>query len=465
MTRTIKRGIFVLVLLLAAVASLKAGETLRRLVGPKNVARTYIHQSTTASSSLTGYSSDSSSSDSVDNSPFETFQDVYQYVRTQYVDPITHVDRLAEGAVNGMILSLDNPLARYMKPQRANEYIAQENGAYQGVAGVYTISKVKRGPILERRLEVMDVAPGGPGAKAGLEPGDIITEIDQRWVIAYDPRLSLDTQPMAAVPQAVFDAAFKKATKKLISGITLTSAMKKLTTNRTKPLTLVVQRGAKSIKITLTPTGVQVPAVTSRWVNPTTLYVGVHQFAPDAISEVGSALDKAKGKARSIIVDLRDNPGGAITPAIDQSERGPFDAMLKFLSWFVPGGQVGYLERRSNWLDSLSVGNHDEVGTARVVVLVNKGTSNLAEFAADVLRTRLHAKLVGDRTFGQAIIQKFVRLSDGSAVVIPIGELLVSPKHNYEGVGLTPDVKVASGSSQPADVALKTAIRVASGGV
>lgn len=85
-----------------------------------------------------------------------------------------------------------------------------------------------------------------------------------------------------------------------------------------------------------------------------------------------------------------------------------------------------------------------------MAVLVNGGTSNLAELVAQTLREEVGAKLVGTRTFGDAVAQKLVPLQGGSALIVNAGKLVTAGGTDFAGRGLQPDATVAAGPDDPA---------------
>ncbi|WP_123670931.1 S41 family peptidase [Actinocorallia herbida] len=142
---------------------------------------------------------------------------------------------------------------------------------------------------------------------------------------------------------------------------------------------------------------------------------------------VGQRVREGVTGSHAVMLDLRGNPGGLLTEAVDTA------------SAFLAEGPVVTYDGNGTDPEVITV---TSPGDARipVVVLVDQGTASAAEVVAGSLRDRDRAVLVGSPTFGKGTVQEPVRLPDGSAVELTVGRYETPDGHNLEGTGVEPDV-------------------------
>jgi carboxyl-terminal processing protease len=386
--------------------------------------------------------------------PAETFREVLQYVYREYVDEVKDPAKLGQGAVRTMLSSLDDPKTRFMDPDQRKQFMAQMNGEFNGIGAVLTVVKQKKGEVDQRRLAVVSPVPGGPADKAGLRAGDIITEIDESWIIAYDPRIDLDKMQVKSGDDKEYRKAFKAAGERLKNGTTLPKALEQLTQGSGKALKLTVERpGAPTpLKLDVTTATVALEPAEYKELDATTGYLRVTQFNEKATSLVQTALDSSKGKA--LVLDLRGNAGGPVVG----KDSGSMGTALALLARLTPGGDVATLIRPGNKQEKVTV---QPAGGAKrkLVVVVNAGTSNLAEMVAASLKEKAGASIVGSATFGDAVYQKLVELQGGSAMTVTAGKLQTAAGKDLSK-GIQPDVPVQGGGPQAGDPVVQRAISV-----
>ena len=161
-------------------------------------------------------------------------------------------------------------------------------------------------------------------------------------------------------------------------------------------------------------------------------YYRVSQFTRAAVESFRAAMILAKGdRTAGIILDMRNNPGGA------------FDAALLAASFFLPqGAEVVSLEYANPTQRAAFASAESLNVTAPLVLLVNSGTAAEAEVFAAALQDNKRARVVGSRSFGRGLLATSARLSDGSVLVVPTAYYLRPSKQILQGKGLTPDVMV-----------------------
>jgi carboxyl-terminal processing protease len=447
--RPIKTTLFIAPVLLGVWASFACGQLLRRTTAPAvetRVRLSSLPESGAGTGDILGVAQQ-------DGDPARTFNEVLAYVKGEYVDRIEDDKKLGFGAVKTMLLSLDDPKTRFLDPTQRKQLLDQLNGEFPGIGAVIAVVKQKKGPIDERRLAVVAPVPGGPADKAGLRPGDIVTEIDGHWIIAYDPRLDLDQLHVASSDDPEYRKAFKVAAKKLTDGVTLPKALEQLTAKDGKTYTLTIERAGETapVKASITTATTKLDPVEYKVLHSGVGYLRVTQFNDHATEAFNAALANAKEK--SLIVDLRNNAGGPVTGR----DNGAYGSALALLSKLSPSGQIGTLIRAGNKQEPINLTG----GTAKsykISVLVNGGTSNLAELVASGLKDKAGAKIVGSSTFGDSVYQKLVELQKGSGMTITAGKILTAHGVDFTSKGLQPDVAVTGGGPQSSDAVVERAL-------
>ncbi len=441
MIRPLKFVILIAALALVVGASFAGGRQLRRVAaGP-------LHRSARLTSlrgeGISGVDLVAASDASDDSSPGETFQTVYQYIKSDYVDRVDNDAKLSNGAVKRMLLSLDDPHTRFLEPAQLKELEDQLNGTYTGIGATVTVVKEQKNGVDYRRLAVVAPAIGGPSDKAGMQPGDLITSVDGKWVIAYDPRSELDGIRNSNKSEAEKKNEVKDLAKRFTEGITLTKALDLLDAKDGKAMELTLERKGSPtpIKVKLTTATVTVDPVEFRSLGGDAAYLRVTEFSNKAAAAIPAALQQAAGKR--LVLDLRDNSGGPVSG----SEVLP-KAAQELLSQLTKGGPVGTVVRKGNTHETIDVAA-GAGWRAPIAVLVNGGTANTAELVASVLKEKAGAKLLGSHTFGDSVFEKLVTLRDGTAMTLTAGKLLTSDGQEFAGKGLQPDVAMDAGSPQP----------------
>lgn len=439
-------------------ASFAAGQHLRRVAaGP-------IERQSNRVASLPengiGGTSENATPAAQDNGvdPAETFQTVLNYVKSDYVDKIADDKKLGFGAIKTMLVSLDDPKSRFLEPEQRKQMEEQINGQFAGIGAVLSIVKQKKNSIDQRLLTITAPAPGSPADKAGLRAGDVITEVNGRWVIAYDPRLDLNQLPKET-EQKELRARFKELTQRLEDGMSLPKALDVVTANDGKKVELTIERAGSPtpIKVSVTNALTTVEPVEFRTLSGDVGYLRVTQFNEKATKAFSDALAGAKQK--SLILDLRDNAGA---PVVNQ-QTGALNSALSLLARLTKGGKIGAIVNKANKTDALTVTAVN--GTShKIVVLTNGGTANLSELVASALKEKAGATLIGDKTAGDAVFQKLIPLRDNAAMTLATGKMLTANGADFSGKGLTPDVAVPTGAPRTDnDPAVQRAISALTG--
>ncbi|MGD0277979.1 MAG: S41 family peptidase [Smithella sp.] len=343
---------------------------------------------------LLGLHNDSSASAKEKNAykDIKTFNEVFDMIRKNYVDEIDPAT-LMQGAINGMVKSLD-PHSSFMTPDLYKELEVETQGHFGGI-GIEIM-------IIKDVLTVISPIEDTPAFNAGLKPGDQIIKIDG------------------------------KSTK----NIDITEAVKKLRGPKDTKVTITIMREnmAAPKDFTLTRAIIQVKSVKVKKFEDNIGYIRIAAFQERTSDDLRKELREMSEKLnpmKGLILDLRNDPGGLLTQAIEVS-----DIFLKSGVIVSTRGRVKSMETKS-----MARNDGDKI-TCPLVVLVNEGTASAAEIVAGALQDNGRALIVGTQTFGKASVQTVIPLEDGSALKLTTARYYTPKGRSIQAEGITPDIIV-----------------------
>ena len=337
----------------------------------------------------------------------EIIGQAYEEILGSAVDPPSE-EAIARGAVKGMIQALktsDDAYAYFYSPRAYRDFQQLTTGKFSGI-GVWL--KIKN-----ERLEIVSVLPGTPALEAGLERGDVITEVDGEMLEELTPAES--------------DRAVN-----LIKGPEGTE------------VELEVERAGEQLSFQITRAEIALPSLTSRLTEDGFGYIQLLGFARDAGKQVKAEVKKLTADgAEGIILDLRDNGGGLFPEAISVA------------SVFIEEGPVVIYRDGGGEEDITYEAEGGAFEDVPLVVLVNEGTASASEIVAGALQDRDRAVVIGTQTYGKGSVQEVVPLPDDSAFKLTTAAYLTPSGRDINGTGITPDVEVKSSPAQQFDRALE----------
>ena len=261
-------------------------------------------------------------------------------------------------------------------------------------------------------LRVAQVAAGGPAEQAGVQVGDEVRSVDGRsadGLSAEDAAAALRGRPGTAV-------------------------------------VLTLAQGGSLRTLSLTRAVVAAPEVTATLVSSHVGRIVVPVFSQGVGRQVrDAARELVKQHATGLVLDLRGDPGGLLSEAVETA------------SAFLDGGAVVTYSRRDEVAQRLDAAGRGDT-TTPLVVLVDGSTASAAEVVAGALQDRGRAVVVGSRTFGKGTVQEPHRLADGSSLALTVARYTLPSGRSVEGVGIEPDIQVLDGAA-----ALHRAVEVLSG--
>jgi len=244
--------------------------------------------------------------------------------------------------------------------------------------------------------------------------------------------------------------ALEDARKRVLAGLDLRKAMNALTNKDQGTMTLTVRRSNSTLKVKVTAGVLSVDPVAYKLLPGEVGYLRIVQFNARTPERLKASLAGLGNRLQGLVIDLRNNPGGSVESASQVA------AMLaKSPALAVMETRTGESKRRQ----PVNINANPRV-KAPVVVLVNRGTANVAEVLAVLLRDKAGAKLVGERTFGDGLVQTFVPLPDGSAFTMTTGKFLTWSGGDFHGKGIFPAVSAPTVPKQGHDLALEKAVNL-----
>jgi len=320
----------------------------------------------------------------------KTFSEVLTQIQKHYVDETKPKD-LVHGAIRGMLATLD-PHSSYMTPDMYKEVQVETKGEFGGVG-------IQIG-IKENRLAVIAPIEGTPAQKAGIQAGDFITKVND------------------------------ESTKDL----TLMDAVHKMRGPKGTKVNLTIQRDGVTdpLVFTLTRDIIKIESVKSKVLDKSIGYVRMTQFQESTSRDLSKALKQLKEqKLQGTILDLRNNPGGLLTAAVDVSEQ------------FLPAGKlIVYIKGRDGRKDEYVSRAKEQPEDAPMIVLVNEGSASASEIVAGALQDWGRAVIIGTQTFGKGSVQTILPLADGSGLRLTTAKYYTPKGRTIQSTGITPDIVV-----------------------
>ncbi len=328
-----------------------------------------------------------------------TFSEVLTKVQKHYVEPIK-VKELVQGAIRGMLSTLD-PHSAYMTPEMYKEIQVETKGEFGGVG-------IQIG-IKDNRLTVIAPIEGTPAYRAGIKAGDYITKVNGEETKA----------------------------------LTLMDAVQKMRGPKGTNVALTVEREGSGAPLVfdLVRDIIKIKSVRSQVIEDKIGYVRLSQFQESTAEDLGEALQDFRAKSlRSLVLDLRNNPGGLLTAAVEVSEH------------FVgPGKMIVYIKTRDGRKDEYVSRAKEAPAERQMIVLVNEGSASASEIVAGALQDWGLAAVVGTTTFGKGSVQTILPLSDGSGLRLTTAKYYTPQGRSIQSTGITPDIVVKQAEVDPKD--------------
>ena len=320
------------------------------------------------------------------------FGDVFELVRGDYVDDVTD-DTLVEGAINGMLTSLD-PHSNYLNSKNFNDMKVQTRGEFGGLGIEVSMEN--------GLVKVVSPIDDTPAANAGLKPGDLVTHLDGNPV----------------------------------QGLTLPEAVEKMRGPVNSDITLTIRReGREPFDVKLTRAIIKIRSVRSHLEGKNIGYIRITSFNEQTDVGLNNAMKNLKQQANNkligIVLDLRNNPGGLLDQAVAVS-----DAFLD------KGEIVSTRGRRSDDAQRYNARPGDIAQGLPVAMLINGGSASASEIVAGALQDHHRAILMGTRSFGKGSVQTIIPLAGHGAMRLTTARYYTPSGRSIQAKGIDPDIVV-----------------------
>lgn len=324
----------------------------------------------------------------------ELFSDSLSLIRSNYVEQTSSKD-LIYGALKGMLKSLD-PYSQFLDPEAYNEIKVETEGEFGGLGLEIALQ--------EGVLTVITPLDDSPADRGGVKPGDKIIRIDK--AVTRDMSLGDAVKKMRGKPGSLVTLSIlREGEGKLIDVKLKRDIIKVQSVKRVQ----LVDEGAKIG------------------------YIRLSEFQEKSHLNLEAALnDLEKQGMRGLILDLRNNPGGLLTVAVEVGKK------------FIPAGKmIVSTKGRIPKQDMEFISNNASVHSGYpIVVLVNGGSASAAEIVAGALQDHRLAIIMGTRTFGKGSVQTVIPLRDGSAVRLTTSKYFTPSGRSIHGEGILPDLVI-----------------------
>jgi carboxyl-terminal processing protease len=324
------------------------------------------------------------------NDEMKLFKDTMAIVRRNHEEDIQQKD-LIYGAIKGMVGSLDAH-SDFMTPEQYSEMEVDAKGEFGGI-GIKLDFK-------EGVLTVIDLLDDTPAFKSGIKEGDKIIRINNE--LTKEMSLQNAVSKMRGTPSTTVKIS-------------------------------VLREGWKETKdFTITRKIIKIQSVKSKMLKDGIGYIKIYQFQKQTAPDLSAALSRlTQDNMKSLILDLRDNPGGLLYSAVD------------IAGHFIPSGKlVVYTKDRKGIKKEYLSRKNNSYSTLPVVVIVNEGSASASEILAGALKDWHRATIIGTTTYGKGSVQTVVPLKDGSALKLTTSKYYTPKGISIQTTGISPDILV-----------------------
>jgi carboxyl-terminal processing protease len=324
----------------------------------------------------------------------QVFWEAWDLIERDFYGDLPSSEERMQGAIEGVVQSLGDPYTAYIPPDAARMMREDTSGIYQGI-GAY-VSEAPEGGIV-----IIRVFEGSPAEEAGVRAGDIIVAADGEDVT----QMSLNEGIL------------------LVRGPAGTAVT----------LTIYREGEQEMLEITVTRASLEVPTVEAEMLEDNIGYVALFEFNAQAGPRLRSAVqDLMDEGATSLIFDLRGNPGGLLTQAVDVADLFLPEGVI-LIERDVRGNEQYHESRDGDFAEEIPM-----------VVLVDGSSVSASEVVAGAFQDHGRAVLIGETTFGKGAVQLQHELSDGSLLLVAYAHWFTPNDVSINGQGITPDIEVAS---------------------
>ena len=323
----------------------------------------------------------------------DLFGEVLENINKEYVDEVDQAEMM-DSAINGVLQSLD-PYSAYMSPELFREMQTDTRGEFGGLG-------IEIG-MESGVVKVISPIEGTPAEKAGIKAGDFIVQIG----------------------------------KEQVQGKSLMEAVKLMRgpVGTTIELTIRRKNVKKPLEFKITRKIIEIQSVSSKIISEEKNigYVRLKSFNENSDNQFLKSIKKFEKNSniKGYIVDLRNNPGGLLTQAINITD------------YFLDDGEIVSTKgRKVSETRKFFAKRGDEIKGKPLVVLINNGSASASEIFAGALKDHKRAIILGENSFGKGSVQSIIPLGNGGGMRLTISKYYLPSGKSISEVGVTPDILV-----------------------
>lgn len=321
---------------------------------------------------------------------FKKLFDAYDQLKQSYFDEVDE-QVILDGAINGMVDALGDPYSDYLNEKEAKQLNESISSSFEGIGA----------EIQESNGYISIVSPikNSPAEKVGLLPNDTILSVDG----------------------------------KSIQGMSSSEAVLLIRGEKGSTVTLSVRRGtaAEPFEVKIVRDVIPVHTVYAEMLDDNIAHINITSFSENTYQELLESLNEMTEKGmKGVLIDVRQNPGGVLSAAIDISDL------------FVEEGKALFQTQEKGRPAEIFPASGGQKIDVPVTLIVDDGSASASEILAGALKESAHIPIVGIKTFGKGTVQTPTQLQDGSNLKLTTAKWLTPDGNWIHKKGIEPDVKV-----------------------
>lgn len=333
------------------------------------------------------------------------FITAYRFIETKYVNDTDDV-KLIDGAIDGMVKSLNDPHSNYLSPKMYKTLMEQTEGSFAGIGVVMGMDN-------EQKIHIVGIMENSPGQKAGLQEGDEI--------------LAVDGVP---VTQMAFDEVAAHVRGQAGTDVVLT-----------------IMRDNANQDITITRDNIKLKTVGHKMLDNNIGYIQIVSFSEDTANEFNEAYNDLKNQGmKALVLDLRNNPGGLLTTCVEIAKK------------LVPKGEIVSIVDKQGNKETYS--SSLEAPEYPLAVLINKNSASASEILSGAIQDTKVGTIIGNISYGKGSVQTILPMFEDDAVKLTIAKYYTPSGRSIDGTGITPDIEINLDENATSDTQLDKALEV-----
>lgn len=333
------------------------------------------------------------------------FITAYRFIETKYVNDTDDV-KLIDGAIDGMVKSLNDPHSNYLSPKMYKTLMEQTEGSFAGIGVVMGMDN-------EQKIHIVGIMENSPGQKAGLQEGDEILAVDR-----------------VPVTQMAFDEVAAHVRGQAGTDVVLT-----------------IMRDNANQDITITRDNIKLKTVGHKMLDNNIGYIQIVSFSEDTANEFNKAYNDLKNQGmKALVLDLRNNPGGLLTTCVEIAKK------------LVPKGEIVSIVDKQGNKETYS--SSLEAPEYPLVVLINKNSASASEILSGAIQDTKAGTIIGNTSYGKGSVQTILPMFEDDAVKLTIAKYYTPSGRSIDGTGITPDIEINLDENATSDTQLDKALEV-----